>query len=127
MSTDEAAGSGRSARDVFDDHLRLGVESTIEDDLARNYATDVVVLSQKGVFRGHDGIRELNRQLMEELPECTFHYRLRRCEGELALLEWSAEARGARVDDGVDSYVIRAGRIVGQTIHYTVRRTTNGA
>lgn len=127
MSTDEAAASGRSARDVFDDHLRLGMDGTIEEDLARNYAPDVVVLSQRGVFRGHDGIRELSRQLMKELPECTFHYRLRRSEGELALLEWSAEARGARVDDGVDSYVIRDDRIVGQTIHYTVWRTTNGA
>lgn len=31
-------------------------------------------------------------------------------------------AGDAEVQDGADSYVIRGGRIVAQTIHYTVRR-----
>lgn len=41
-------------------------------------------------------------------------------QGEVGFLEWTAEADGGRVDDGADSYVIRNGRIVAQTIHYTV-------
>jgi len=41
-------------------------------------------------------------------------------EGELGFLEWSARGSGAEVEDGADSYLIRDGRIVAQTIHYTV-------
>ena len=34
--------------------------------------------------------------------------------------EWTADGPTARVRDGADSFVIRDGRIVVQTIHYTV-------
>ncbi len=37
--------SGRSAQEVFADHLREGKEGSVEVDLVRNYAADVVVLS----------------------------------------------------------------------------------
>ncbi len=39
----------RSAREVFDDHLRQGGHGSIEEDLARNYTEDVVVLCSRGV------------------------------------------------------------------------------
>lgn len=111
----------RSAKEVLDDHLRESREGSIEEDLARNFAEDLVILTGRGVFRGHAGLRHLNRLLMEELPGAEFEYRTRLVEGELAFLEWTAQAEGAVVEDGADSYVIRGGRIVAQTIHYTVK------
>jgi hypothetical protein len=112
----------RSAEDVLDDHLRASKSGSLEDDLQRNYAPDVVVLCEKGVFHGHDGMRELAETLRRELPDATFAYRTKRVAGELGLLEWTAESADATVDDGADSYVIRDGRIVGQTVHYSIRR-----
>jgi hypothetical protein len=109
----------RTAREVFDDHLRIGMEGTVEDDIERNYASSVVLLTSDGISRGHDGLRDQAAKMQRELPNCTFHYETR-LEGELAFLEWTAEADGARVRDGADSYLIRDGRIVAQTIHYTV-------
>jgi hypothetical protein len=41
--------------------------------------------------------------------------------GELAFLKWTARCPRAEVGDGADSFWIRDGRIVAQTIHYTVR------
>lgn len=38
----------------------------------------------------------------------------------MAFLEWSAMSPHAKVTDGADSYLIRNGRIIVQTIHYTV-------
>jgi hypothetical protein len=55
----------RSAQDVFEDHLRQGQSGSIEADLARNYAEDALVLPGRGVFRGHDGLRELQKLLSE--------------------------------------------------------------
>lgn len=115
-----SSGVTRIAHEVFDDHLRIGTEGTVEDDIERNYADTVVILSSDGVRRGHDGLREQASKLQRELPNCTFHYGTRLVEGKIAFLEWSAEADGACVRDGADSYLIRDGRIIAQTIHYTI-------
>lgn len=114
----------RSARAVLDDHLRESMCGSVEVDLARNYAEDVVILARRGVFHGHDGMRQLNRILMTELPGAIFDYRTTLVEGEVGFLEWTARSADGRatVRDGADSYVIRRGRIVAQTIHYTVER-----
>jgi hypothetical protein len=109
--------------DVFDDHLRTSLEGTVEDDVARNYAEDVVLLTSDGADRGRGALRRQADKLRKELPNCTFHYRTRLIEGEFAFLEWTAEADGARVRDGADSYLIRDGRIATQSIHYTVERS----
>lgn len=110
----------RSPDEVLDDHLRESKHGSIEDDLARNYAEELIVLTARGVVRGHDGLRQLAQRLRDELPDATFEYTARVVEGELGFLEWSARGRGAEVKDGADSYLIRDGRIVAQTIHYTV-------
>jgi hypothetical protein len=112
----------RSAKDVLDDHLRESQVDSVEVDLARNYAEDLVVLTRHGVYRGHDGLRQLAERLRQELPDAVFEYRTRLVEGEIGFLEWSGRGDGAQVDDGADSYLIRDGKIVAQTIHYTVRR-----
>jgi hypothetical protein len=100
----------RSAREVFEDHLRIGTEGTVEHDIDRNYASTVVILSADGVRHGHDGLREQADKLRSELPNCTFHYGTQLVAGGVAFLEWTAEADGVRVRDGADSYLIRDGR-----------------
>ena len=116
----------RTAEQVLDDHLRESQEGSIDEDLARNYAEDVVILSRRGVHRGHDGLKHLNQLLMEELPGASFESRLRLVEGEVGFLEWAARADGARVRGGADSYLIRDGKIIAQTIHYTVEPWAGG-
>ena len=69
--------STRTAQEVLDDHLilteRFGVEETwqriVEEDIRRNVSEDMVILINRGTFRGHEGVRELARMLGEELPE----------------------------------------------------------
>lgn len=123
--------SARSAREVLDDHLNIAqewtgeedIEAIVQEDLRRNVAEDIVILINRGVFRGHDGVMELARMLGDELPEHNaFDYTFVAAEGKVALLEWAYEDATARVRDGVDSYVIESGKIVAQTIHYTVER-----
>jgi hypothetical protein len=113
----------RSSEEVFADHLRLASEHRFEEDIDRNVSPDCVVLERRGVFRGHDGVRELARLLAEELPDAPYTYTNRLVEGRIAFLEWTADADHARVRDGADSFVIEDGWIVAQTIHYTVEPT----
>jgi hypothetical protein len=41
---------------------------------------------------------------------------------ELAYLEWTADSDGVRIEQGVDSFLIRDGLIRVQTIYYRVVR-----
>jgi hypothetical protein len=54
-----------------------------------------------------------------------FEYTYVAAEGPVGLLEWTYEDPTVRVRDGVDSYVIDNGKIVGQTIHYTLERRSD--
>jgi hypothetical protein len=123
--------STRTAQEVLDDHLnlteRFGVEETwqriVEEDIRRNVSEDIVILINWGTFRGHEGVRELARMLGEELPEHrAFEYTYRAVEGRMAFLEWAYEDANVRVRNGADSYLIEDGKIVAQTIHYTVEQ-----
>lgn len=120
--------SRRTAREVLDDHLDIANEWTdlpfeemLERDLRRNVSEEIVILMNADVFHGHDGVRQLARQLAEELPgHQSFDYTLVSAHGRIGLLEWGYEDDEVVVRDGVDSYLIEDGKIIGQTIHYTV-------
>jgi SnoaL-like domain len=125
--------SKRSAQEVLDDHLTLAenwgvegdIERIVEEDIRRNVSEDIVILINRGGggFHGHEGVRQLAQMLGEELPEhLPFDYTYRAVEGRVAFLEWAYEDANVRVRDGVDSYLIENGKIVAQTIHYTVEQ-----
>jgi hypothetical protein len=114
------AMSERPAKEVLEDHWALADAGNLEEDLARNYAPDVIFLTGFGIYHGHDGARTLHQRLGRLLPEARFVYRTRLVEGDLGFLEWTGRGRDAVVPDGADTYLVREGRIVAQTIHYTV-------
>jgi hypothetical protein len=101
----------------------VGFERGLEEDLRRNTSEDIVILINRGTFRGHEGVRQLAHMLGEELPEQrSFEYTYRAVEVRMAFLEWAYEDDNVRVRDGADSYLIEDGKIVAQTIHYTVEQ-----
>ena len=123
----------RSAREVLDDHLNIAnawadepLEHLIAEDLRRNISENIVILINRGTFHGYEGVRELARMLAAELPEhAAFQYTYVAAEGPVGLLEWTYADSTVRVRDGVDSYVIDNGKIVAQTIHYTLERRSD--
>ena len=56
----------------------------------------------------------------KDLPDGRLEYRTLRVEQDMGFLEWSAANHDAVIDDGVDSFLIREGWILIQTVHYTV-------
>jgi hypothetical protein len=123
--------SSRTAQEVLDDHLNLAknwgakgdIEHILEEDIRRNVSEDLVILINRGTFHGHEGVRQLAQMLGAELPEHNaFEYTYKAVEGRMAFLEWAYEDADVRVRDGADSYLIEEGKIVAQTIHYTVEQ-----
>lgn len=116
--------TARTTEEVLRNHLDRRCEGDLEGDLRQNYSEELVVLSKDGVFHGKDGIRKTASILSDSLPDARFHYDMVRTAGEFALLSWSARAsNGSTTCHGADSFVVREGLIVAQTIHFEVTRT----
>ena len=108
----------RLPADVLDDHLRLRARGDLATDLERNYSPSVVLLCDAGVFHGVDAVKTSADRLGLQLPNARFDYLSVQVDGEFGFLKWTAESDRFRVPEGADSYVIRDGRIVMQTIYY---------
>lgn len=115
------ARADRPTEEVLSAHLNCRRTGDLEGDLARNYHPDVVLLSAEGVNRGHDGVRRLASVLHSYVPSGTYDYGQVLCEGRIGMLQWKARSGNVEIHDGAGSYVVRDGRIVAQTIHYSVR------
>ncbi len=96
----------------------------VEGDLRSNYAHDVVLLCEHGVLHGHAAIRNSAKALVDQLPSAVIEFPLKRIHGEHALLEWNARSANAHVEFGVDTFVIRGGSIVLQTVSYQLKSVT---
>jgi hypothetical protein len=114
--------TSRSAEEVFQDHLRLRLENKLEEDLERNYAEDVVLLTVNSNARGHDAIRMSAGRLKEQLPDARFEFVSKQVNGRFALLIWRAISDRFDAMEGADSFAIEDGMIQLQTIHYRLER-----
>jgi hypothetical protein len=113
--------SKRDARQVMEDHLRMRRDGDLDGDLRENYHPDVIVLTARKVYRGHDGVRESAHTLWRAVgDEHAYVYDTVMVDDRFALLEWRARTEHLNITCGVDSYVIEDGLIKGQSIHYRV-------
>ncbi len=117
---EEGSFPERSPREVFEEHLRLAQEGKVEEDIKRNIAEDIVLLTNYGTFHGHKGVREAAKLLEKQLPGGTYSYKLKLCHGKMCFLQWTGDSEESYIPDGADSYLIEEGKIKVQTIFYTV-------
>lgn len=113
----------REPEDVLEDHIRLREAGRLDDDLARNYAEDVLVLSGRRVLNGHDGVREAAALLGDAVKPDSYRFLTLVVGDRMGFCEWTAEGEGVVIRDGVDSYLVEDGLIQAQTIHYTAIST----
>jgi predicted SnoaL-like aldol condensation-catalyzing enzyme len=73
------------------------------------------------VLRGKDGVREGFAKVLGDLPDAQWNVHTRILEGDVLFLEWTAKAAASRAEDGVETFLVRDGEIVLQTVHYTVQ------
>jgi hypothetical protein len=109
--------AARPAKDVIEDHIRLLIAGQLEEDLHRNYATDAVLLTDAGAFRGHAGWRANTASLYRPVSGAFYEITALQAQDNYVLLVWKAGAADDRVDCAVDSFVVVDGKIRMQTSH----------
>jgi len=109
----------RTPQEVFQHHAQVLIAGDI-DGIVSDYADDAVFITPDGVRRGKDGVREGFVKLLEDVPAAEWAVPTEIFEGDLLFIEWTADAQNTRVDDGVDTFVIRDGLIHAQTVRYTL-------
>jgi len=114
----------RKPKEVFEDHLKIrkNGHDAIEKDISRNYSDNILIFTSFGIFHGKDGLRKCAAKLRRELPCTDYDYITNLVRGEIAYLEWKVDCGSHYVDDGADTFLIKNGKIVLQTIHYTVKK-----
>ena len=98
-----------SAAEVFERHLKALAAGDV-DALVRDYAEDAVFISGPKPLRGRDAIEKMFMGIAANPPEIVEDARV--VEGDVAYITWHND----RVAFGTDTFVIRDGKIVCQTV-----------
>jgi ketosteroid isomerase-like protein len=102
---------------VLERHM-TAVDSGDIDAILVDYVEDAVLLTSKGARRGHGQIKEVFEWLLANVftAESSFTMIQQLIEGEIAYIVWSAESQRYCVPLATDTYLIRDGKIVTQTL-----------
>lgn len=97
-------------------HLQTFAEQQGLDAILSDYADDACLLSEDSTYRGKPAIRRFFADFLAALPPraiAEFTLRNLRVEGDIAYITWSA---GRELPHGTDTFVVRNGKIVSQTV-----------
>ncbi len=115
-----AERDGGETRAVIERHIARRLDDDLEGDLTENYDPAVVMLSKSGARVGFAAVRAEADDLSRSVPEGAFEIVQLVTRAEFGYERWRATSSVGEVCDGVEAFVVRDGRIVAQTIHYTV-------
>lgn len=98
-------------------HLQAIGEGDI-DAVLSDFTEDAVLITADGLLKGHGEIRSLFEKLLSNVlpPGSAFEMLQQITEGEIAYIAWSAESPSYKIPLGTDTFIIRDGKIVVQTL-----------
>ncbi|MGH8932810.1 MAG: nuclear transport factor 2 family protein [Egibacteraceae bacterium] len=112
----------RTPQEIFQHHAEALIAGDL-DGIVEDYAEDAVFITPQGVLRGKDGVREGFVRLLDDLPEAQWDVPTQIFEGDVLLIEWTAESKATRATDGIDTFVFTGDHIRVQTVRYTLEST----
>lgn len=116
-------GTPRTTNEVLRSHLAYRKYGDLEWDLRLNYASDVMLLSTKGIHRGHDGVRYLAKRWRSGAEDASYtHVRLI-TQADVGMLFRTDSDGPVKIIDCAESYVVHNGLITAQIIHYSTNRS----
>ena len=106
-----------TTEDVLDHHLEAFGAQDI-DATMKDYTDDAVVITHGEVHRGHEEISDWFEGLFAEFAQSGVDFSLeeKTVEGEYAYIIWRAETPENTYEFATDTFVVRDGKIVAQTL-----------
>jgi hypothetical protein len=83
----EREGRARTCKEVLAHHLDLRRSGDLERDPRDNYHPEVVILTARQVFRGHDGVRASAHRLWRAVGGGSYSYSYALADERMALVE----------------------------------------
>ena len=120
---------GRTAGEIYWEHILLRYVNDVPLDIERNYAKDIwlsCIGSAPGMYHGHAGVKQANRDLMAIVPttQYTIVDTVVRSTGASGWVteRWAYLNREANISvlDGIDSFIIEDGQFHKKIINFTV-------
>ena len=108
----------RSTKQVFDDHM-AALEGGDISKIMADYADDAILILPDGAVVGKPAIQAGFENMIRQSPNIKFTSQ-DIVEGDTLLTIWSAECDTATFPQGVDTFVIRGGKIQRQTAWFVV-------
>jgi ketosteroid isomerase-like protein len=93
------------------EHFRDALETGNVEAIADDYADDAVVVTQQGVVRGRYQIMRLYQEIGRHVLTDDLDLRMQAHPDGLVLFGWTGKAAEAATRDGVDTLIVRDGRI----------------
>jgi len=110
----------RSTKEVWEHHCFAFANANI-DDVMFDFADDAIYVTTNKVIRNKENIRKQYDGHFKSLEVgSTSKIVSETIEGEIVSFEWTADTPSIYIPDGVDTFVIRNGFIVAQTVRGTV-------
>ncbi len=105
-----------STEEVLTHHLTCFGEGDL-DGILSDYTDESVLITPVGTLKGVDQIRPLFQGMIEEFgkPGVEFEMTCQTVEGEYGFIVWKAETPDNSYAFGTDTFVIRDGKIIGQS------------
>ena len=104
----------RSTQEVFNSH-REAIETLDFEKLAADYAEDALFVTLDGSFKGREAIMTgFFQTIMAQFPDAKINFDKVVVEGDVCLLQWSAEASAMTVPVGTGFLIIQDGLIQRQ-------------
>ena len=106
----------RSVAEVLEHHIKTLADGNVAE-VVYDYAPDAVIITQDGVVKGLEAIREFFINSVNNVlpPGSSSKSIAKITEGEVAFIVWSAESPFYSFQLGTDTFIIRKGEIVEQT------------
>ena len=104
----------RSTQEVFNSH-KEAIETLDFEKLAADYAEDAIFVTLDGSFKGREAIMTgFFQTIMAQFPDVKINFDKVAIEGDVCLLQWSAEASAMTVPVGTAVFIIENGLIQRQ-------------
>ena len=104
----------RSTQQVVEDHMSALNSGDIAEIMA-DYADDAVLLTLDGGFVGKEAIGAFFSGALQGMSNFELSTGAVAVEGDMLLVQWSAESDTVSIPEGVDTFIVRDDKIQRQT------------